>query len=95
MRTETLLQKTQRLKALREAARPKSNISAVSVQLYDLNTKFKHGKHEGKMIEDVIESDPSYITYALENWKGFELTAAAELAYQERLDVRAPPRAWQ
>lgn len=42
-----------------------------------LDTKINYGKHKGKFIKDIIEQDPNWIEWALENISGFGLDVYA------------------
>lgn len=48
-----------------------------------LSTVFDFGKHEGKTVEDVIELDPGYISWCLEEVDHFKLDAGAVRYYRE------------
>lgn len=45
---------------------------------YDLDTLLDFGKHRGRPVEDVLEDDPSYLLWALENVHRFEVDKALQ-----------------
>lgn len=45
--------------------------------IYDLNETFNFGKHSGESVASVIESNPSYIRWCIENVDSFALSATA------------------
>ena len=100
MKKETEAQKTARLKALRlekerKAHLPPAHPSPVRLYpTYDLDSMLKFGKFAGEIVEDVLESGAgrSWIKWALENIKEFEISEAVkeELLYWE--DPRRPSR---
>lgn len=44
--------------------------------MYDLDSKLDFGKHRGRKVEDVLEDDPGYLLWAMENVERFEVDAA-------------------
>lgn len=45
-------------------------------RLYDLDTVLDFGKHKGLTVEDVLNDDPRYLLWALENVERFEVDNA-------------------
>jgi 3'-phosphoadenosine 5'-phosphosulfate sulfotransferase len=94
---ETLDQKTARLRALRlEREAQKSNLRTSKPSLtdlypvYDLDSMLKFGKHAGEIVEDVLETDPGWLQWALENIKEFVVTDAVEEELRALGDPRRP-----
>lgn len=84
MPTETIEQRTARLRALRLAAetrRPREE--GPSYPVYGMRDELRFGRRKGEVIEDVLESDPGWIRWALENVRGFAVdeTVEEELRY--------------
>lgn len=46
---------------------------------YGLYSRIKFGDHRGKWISTIIEKDPGYIRWCLDNVKDFRLTREAEI----------------
>lgn len=46
--------------------------------LYDLDDVMDFGKYKGKSVEDVLEEDPSYLLWLLENSERFEVDDALQ-----------------
>ena len=51
----------------------------------DLDHKLTFGKHKGKTIEDVLEDDPRYLRWCMENIDDFELDRAVEHLLHEKI----------
>lgn len=49
---------------------------------YDLDTPLGFGKYRGYPVEEVLESDPSYLMWALENVESFEVDKALQDAIE-------------
>lgn len=45
---------------------------------YDLYIRIDFGKHKGTLIQDIIQTDPDYLLWCLDNVDGFFLTKEAE-----------------
>lgn len=45
--------------------------------IYDLNDTISFGKHNGEPIASIIESNPSYVRWCIENVDSFALSATA------------------
>jgi hypothetical protein len=45
---------------------------------YGLRIRVDFGKHKGKLIRDIIEEDPDYIAWCLDNIDGFVLDEDAQ-----------------
>lgn len=86
---ETLLQRTLRLRALREAAgrvaAPSPNYPALGLQ-----SELRFGKHEGETVEAVLATDPGWIRWAIENIRGFAVDADVEEELRFLDDPRRP-----
>jgi hypothetical protein len=41
--------------------------------IYDLDTPLQFGKYRGTTVEDVLDSDPAYLLWCLENVERFEV----------------------
>jgi hypothetical protein len=54
--------------------------------MYTLDTKIKFGKHKLFTIQEVIDDDPTYIEWCLDNVKGFELDDAAMDYFNDAID---------
>lgn len=96
MKKETEAQKTARLRALR-LARDKDKPKEPSPfndeypdRIYELHSEMRFGKHKGKQIDQIMVDDLGYITWCLENIKGFHLSEHAEAVYLELTDPRRP-----
>jgi hypothetical protein len=50
-----------------------------------LTTKLRNGKYAGRTIEEVIELDPKYLNYCIENYDNFELDNEAYTKLVEEL----------
>jgi len=37
--------------------------------VFKLTTEFPFGKHRDETVAEVIETDPDYVRYAIENWE--------------------------
>lgn len=46
--------------------------------IYDLDTKLRFGKYKGYTVEDVLEKDPEYLLWLLENVEHFEVDKALQ-----------------
>jgi len=86
---ETLLEKVLRLRRLREenARQPPPMSRSVFLRMTD---ELEFGKHKGATVEKMLEVDPGWIRWAVENIPGLELAddVWVELRYQE--DPRRP-----
>ena len=51
--------------------------------IYDLDDALQFGKHRGRTVEDVLEEDPGWLLWALENTDRFEVDKALEDAIVE------------
>ena len=54
--------------------------------LFKLTTEFTFGKHEGANVAEVMETDPDYIRYAIENWDNhtFDDEVEENLSFYEK-----------
>lgn len=50
-----------------------------------LDDKVDFGQHKSKTIEEVIESEPMYLEWALNNVRGFSLSAGIKSSLKKRL----------
>ena len=94
---DPIAEKTARLRALRlarDATLPQQQSSEPG-RLWKLDDKLTFGKHSGRTITDVIDSDREYLVWAVENIPDFVLDDAAEAELQSSTDPRRPPRAWE
>ena len=91
---ESDLAKTLRLRALRLAS-PALKKAERSYPVLGLDDELPFGKYSGKLLRDVIEEDPDWIQWAIENISTFEVSDAATSELQLILDPRRPPRAWE
>lgn len=57
---------------------------------FKLNDKITFGKHKGLTIKEIIEDDPSYLEWALDEVDGFELDDAAIAALELALHQNDP-----
>jgi hypothetical protein len=46
--------------------------------LYDLDTKLDFGKYKSYTVEQILEQDPSYLLWLIENVDRFEVDAALQ-----------------
>lgn len=46
--------------------------------IYDLDTPLQFGKHKGRPVEDVLNEDPYYLYWCLENVEHFQVDAALQ-----------------
>ena len=46
--------------------------------VFELTTEFPFGAHVGETVAEVIETDPDYIRYAIENWDNHVFTDEVE-----------------
>lgn len=53
---------------------------------YGLYNMIDFGKHEGRHIRQIIQDDPDYLVWCLENVSGFELTDEADEVLEDRLE---------
>ena len=93
---ETLEEKTARLRALRldtpaAARKPEDR----SYPVLGMDDYLPFGKHQGKLLRDVIEADSDWILWALDTIVTFEVSDEAEAELDVVRDVRRPPRAWE
>ena len=86
MSPDPLAEKTARLRALRlarEADKPRSR--RVIERLYPVigvDDELTFGKHKGKLLGEVIEHDPAWIKWAIENIATFEVSDEALAALE-------------
>lgn len=97
---ETFDEKTARLKRLREqheAAFPRRAQPRSVQKIFGLHDSLPFSKkHPNRTLEWIIDNDPGYISYLLENSRDFEMTPEADDYFRvETSDSRRPPRAWQ
>lgn len=59
-------------------------------QLFSPETQLRFGKYSGKELASVIELDPDYILWCLENIPWFALDSSADDLLQARQDPRRP-----
>ena len=57
----------------------------VGKTIFGLNSKLTFGKHQGKLVKDVIESNASYILWCIESIQWFELDEEADDALDDAL----------
>lgn len=57
---------------------------------YGLETKIALGKHRGATIREIIEDDPSYLEWALDEIDWFELDDAAQALLERALEREDP-----
>lgn len=50
-----------------------------------LSEKIEFGQHEGLTIEELLDKEPGYFTWALKNIKGFSLSAEIKKVLEEKL----------
>jgi hypothetical protein len=55
------------------------------VKLFKLNDRIDFGKHRGLTIKEIIEDDPTYLEWALDEVGGFELDDVALEALERAL----------
>ncbi len=55
-------------------------------QTLNLKSKLNFGKHKGKTIDEVLEEDPTYIRWCLENIDWFKLSEEDEKEVSEWTD---------
>lgn len=60
----------------------------VKVTKYKLTDALKFGKHKGKLVADVIDAHPDYITWCMESVTGFTLDEEAMDAWDAALELR-------
>lgn len=97
MKAETSDQKIARLRALREARdhqRPNSRANDRGKQpdypVYCMSDELRFGKHRGETVESILESDPGWIRWALENVSGFAVDPDVEDELHFLDDPRRP-----
>lgn len=61
--------------------------------LYRLDTMFNFGAHIGETVEYVIDTQPSYIEWCLDEIKNFQLDDHAYKRYASAIDVYNETRA--
>lgn len=66
-----------------------------SYSVIGLDDALPFGKHAGKLLRDVIDEDPGWVVWAMENINAFEISDAAEAELEVTRDVRRPPGAWE
>jgi len=95
-KSESLDEKTARLRAQRLAAHLEVRMrSERSYPVTGLDDQLPFGKHQGKLLRDVIEEDIGWVVWALESIETFSITSEAEAELDVARDVRRPPRAWE
>lgn len=88
---ETEEQKIARLRALREARDAKKpNPIAPDYPILGMRDELPFGKHRGSAVEDVLERDPGWLRWALENVRGFIVTDEVEDELRSLDDPRRP-----
>jgi len=87
--------KTAKLRALRLAATKPPPSTERKPLLLSLETIMPFGKHKGLTVASILDSEPSYITWLIENVPNIISTNEVEQALQEATDPRAPPKAWE
>ena len=96
---DPLLAKTLRLRAARIAAAqpaPKLRRGYPDAEcVWKLTDELTFGKHRGRTVWEVVEEDRSWLTWALENVRGFDLDPEAMAEYDAADDPRASSRAWR
>jgi len=60
-------------------------MTKIRFPLLTLSDKMRFGKHRGKTIKQIVDSDPSYLDWAEENVEGFILTLDARAARDRAL----------
>lgn len=97
---ETLEERTARLRQLRlarDAEKPaevkRTRRYARRWPVFQLDDEIPFGKHKGSDLRDVIEADPDWVIWALDNIGDFAISAEAEIELLP--DPRRPPRAWE
>jgi hypothetical protein len=95
MKPETSLGKLLRLRALRLAVALKRAETQRSYPVVGLDDEMPFGKYRGKLLRDVIDSDPEWVLWAMENISTFEIMDDADAELDAARDVRRPPRAWE
>lgn len=86
---ETLLQRTLRLRALREEAAP-SPVRAPEYPAYGMSDELRFGKYKFETVEWVLRADPGWLRWALENVRGFAVTDEVEEELRMLDDPRRP-----
>ncbi len=92
---ETLEEKTARLKALRLAHKPKYSpppAESRASKVWYLSDELTFGQYSGLKISEVLDSERGYswVKWALENVKGFELAKDAQQEFDSYDDPRRP-----
>lgn len=77
----------------REAQQPRREERSYPV--IGLDDEVPFGKHSGKLLRDVIDDDPGWVVWAIEEIKTFEISDPATDLLELSQDVRRPPRAWE
>jgi hypothetical protein len=44
--------------------------------MYDLDTPIRFGRHRGRLVEEVLEDDPGYLLWCMENVESFDVDQA-------------------
>lgn len=91
---ESDLEKTKRLRAIRLSAQPPKKAER-SYPVLDLDDELPFGKYKGRPLRDVIEDDPGWIQWAIENISTFAVSDGVIEQLDETRDPRRPPRAWE
>lgn len=55
---------------------------------YDLDTPLGFGKYKGRTVEDVLDEDPHYLLWALENVEQFDADKAVQDAIERAARTR-------
>jgi uncharacterized protein (DUF3820 family) len=88
--------KTARLRAARLAAnKPQNHPPERQYPILTQESKMPFGKHKGRTIQTIINTEPSYITWLIENIPTVEFSDGVIEALEEATDPRAPPKAWE
>jgi hypothetical protein len=83
---ETLDQKTARLRALRlerDRTQPAHRDPPRNYRALGLHDEMPFGQYEGKTIEELIDDEPGYVKWLLENLRDFELAPDAEAYWNQ------------
>lgn len=86
---ETLLQRTLRLRALREKAAPQPEPTP-DYPTYGIEDELLFGKYKFETVEWVLRADPGWLRWALENVRGFVVTDEVEEELRMLDDPRRP-----
>jgi len=77
--TEPFIERTARVRALRLAQAAKRPTPAKrDPVLYRLDTVISRGTHSGKTVEAILDEDPGYVRYIVEEWHDVEFAPEVE-----------------